>query len=100
MAHAKLEAFPDETVALARFARALSHPARIAILSYLRDHGEVPCMAIVGSLPLSQAASSRHVNELLKAELVKARPHRNQIHYSIDPARIHRFCDAFGIALK
>jgi DNA-binding transcriptional ArsR family regulator len=100
MAHAKLEAFPDETVALARFARALSHPARIAILTYLRDHGEVPCMAIVASLPLSQPASSRHVNELLKAELIKARPHRNQIHYSINQVRVRQFCDAFGTTLK
>jgi DNA-binding transcriptional ArsR family regulator len=97
---AKLEAFEATTVELSRFARALSHPARIAILTYLRDQGESPCMKIVDSLPLSQPACSRHVNELLKAGLLTSRAAGSQIYFSLSKARIRHFCEAFGTTLK
>jgi DNA-binding transcriptional ArsR family regulator len=61
---AKLEAFDAGTVALAAFAKALAHPARIMILQHLSGKGELACMSIVEALPLSQPACSRHINEI------------------------------------
>jgi len=97
---AKLEAFPPQVVALSQFARALSHPARIAIITYLHKRGECPCMDIVNSLPLSQPACSRHVNALRKAGLLRSKARGSVILFSLDHTKIRRFCDAFGSAMK
>jgi len=97
---AKLHAFPSSVVALSQFAKVLSHPARIAIITYLHKRGECPCMEIVVSLPLSQPACSRHVNALRKAGLLRAKVRGSVILYSLDHTKIRRFCDAFGSTLK
>ena len=97
---AKLEAFPAQVVSLSQFARALSHPARIAIVTFLQRRGECPCMEIVESLPLSQPACSRHVNALRKAGLLRAKSRGSVILYSLDQTRIRRFCETFGNTLK
>jgi DNA-binding transcriptional ArsR family regulator len=99
MAQAKLDAFDPETVALSRFARALAHPARIAILTLLDQRGEVPCMEVVEALPLSQPACSRHVAELRRAGLVKAREEGSRILLSLEKRQLNQFCRAFGATL-
>lgn len=96
---AKVEAFESGSVALAAFARALSHPARICILRFLAEAGEVPCMEIVAALPLSQPACSRHINELRRVGLLLARPEGKQILYRIDEAALRRFCSGMDAAL-
>jgi DNA-binding transcriptional ArsR family regulator len=96
---AKLEAFEKSSVALAAFAKALSHPARICILRFLAGKGEVPCMDIVAALPLSQPACSRHVNELRKAGLLQSRSQGNQVLFRIDEAALGRFCQGMNQAL-
>src|ERR1035437_2134283 len=97
---AKLHAFPAQVVALSQFAKALSHPARIAIITFLHKRGECPCMEIVDSLPLSQPACSRHVNALRKVGLLRAKIRGSVILYSLDHTKIQRFCDAFGTTLN
>lgn len=57
-------------------------------------------MEIVDSLPLSQPACSRHVNDLRKAGLLRAKVRGNVILYSLDHTKIQRFCDTFGTTLK
>lgn len=99
MPQAKREVFESESVELAAFARALSHPARICILRFLAAAGEVPCMAIVGALPLSQPACSRHINELRHAGLLRARKNANQILFRIDESALARFCQGMNAAL-
>lgn len=89
---AKLEVFEGESVDLANFAKALSHPARIRILQYLAGRGEVPCMDIVAALPLSQPACSRHINELRRAGLLKSRLHGSNVFFQIEEAVMNRFC--------
>lgn len=96
---AKLEAFEAKSVALAAFAKALSHPARICILRFLAGKGEVPCMDIVAALPLSQPACSRHVNELRKAGLLQSRSQGNQVLFRLDEAALGRFCQGMNQAL-
>lgn len=99
MPQAKREVFESESVELAAFARALSHPVRIEILRYLGKAGEVPCMEIVAALPLSQPACSRHINELRRAGLLRARQNGNQILFRIDEAALERFCAGMNAAL-
>lgn len=100
MPAAKLDVFDSKTVALSRFARALAHPARIAILRLLDQRGELPCMEVVAELPLSQPACSRHVAELREAGLVKAREDGARILLSLDRRRMNRFCEHFGSTLS
>lgn len=96
---AKLEAFDQSSVNLAAFAKALAHPARICILRYLAGKGEVPCMDIVAALPLSQPASSRHVNELRKAGLLKSRSSGSKVFFRINESALSRFCLAMNQTL-
>lgn len=96
---AKLEAFEKSSVALAAFAKALAHPARICILRHLAGKGEVPCMDIVAALPLSQPACSRHINDLKKAGLLKSRPHGNSVLFQIDESALQSFCHAMNETL-
>lgn len=96
---AKLEAFEEKSVSLAAFARALSHPARICILRFLAGKGEVPCMEIVAALPLSQPACSRHINDLRKAGLLKARASGSQVLFRLDESALGRFCQGMNETL-
>lgn len=96
---AKLEAFEDSVVHLAAFAKALAHPARIEILRFLAGKGEVACMDIVGALPLSQPATSRHVNELKRAGLLRSRASGNHVWFKIDEAALGTFCEVMGRTL-
>jgi DNA-binding transcriptional ArsR family regulator len=84
---------------MAAFARALSHPARICILRYLAGKGEVPCMELVAELPLSQPACSRHINELRKAGLLKARAKGSHVFFRLDPSVLKRFCQTMNQTL-
>jgi ArsR family transcriptional regulator len=58
---------PPEDVELARLAKALGHPARVAIVRLLLGKGECICGDIVGRLPLAQATVSQHLKVLKDA---------------------------------
>lgn len=100
MPRAKHELFDEKTVALALFAKALSHPARIQILTFLQQRGQCPCMEIVAAIPLSQPTVSRHIAELEAADLLKSKTRGSEILYSLKKDRIQSFCNAFGKTLK
>lgn len=71
MAIAKTKPFSDTAVQLARWAKALSHPARIAILQILMERQACICGTLVEELPLSQATVSQHLKELKNSGLIK-----------------------------
>ena len=70
MAIHKKEAFSKKEQDLAEFAKALAHPARIAILKVLAQHNECICGEIVDVLPLAQSTVSQHLKELKNAGLI------------------------------
>jgi ArsR family transcriptional regulator len=70
MAIHKKEEFTQREQELAAFAKALSHPARIAILKVLAQQNECICGQIVGVLPLAQSTVSQHLKELKNAGLI------------------------------
>lgn len=71
MAVHKKESFTQEQQEMALIAKALSHPARIAILSVLATRNECICGEIVEVMPLAQSTVSQHLKELLEAGLIK-----------------------------
>lgn len=56
-------------IEMSRIAKAISHPARIAILELLHEK-DCTCNDIVNMLPLSQSTVSQHLKELKKARLI------------------------------
>lgn len=70
MAVNKKQEFLSEELALSEFAKALSHPARIAILQTLAEKQMCICGEIVEVLPLAQATVSQHLKELKNAGLI------------------------------
>ncbi len=71
MAIAKKEDFAAEEVELAELAKALGHPARLAILKVLAERKSCICGEIVDVLPLAQATVSQHIKALKKAGIVQ-----------------------------
>ena len=65
----KLEFKPDE-ILLAEFAKAISHPARVAILKVLAEKQTCICGEIVEVLPLAQSTVSQHLKELKEIGLI------------------------------
>lgn len=70
MAFHKKDEFIQKEQDLAGFAKAMSHPARIAILKVLAQRNECICGEIVKMLPLAQSTVSQHLKELKTAGLV------------------------------
>lgn len=67
----KTEQFTDKQNELAILAKALGHPARIAIIEYLLKVDTCICGDIVNELPLAQPTVSQHLKELRNAGLIK-----------------------------
>ena len=56
---------------IARYAKALGHPARVAILRLLAERQACVCGDIVDELPISQSTVSQHLKELKEAGLIQ-----------------------------
>jgi DNA-binding transcriptional ArsR family regulator len=69
---------------LAKYAKALAHPARIAILKLLAAKNSCICGDIVDELPLSQSTVSQHLKELKDAGLIKGDIEGARVCYCID----------------
>ncbi len=80
----KSEEFSLKDNRVARYAKALSHPARIAILKLLIQKQSCICGDIVDELPLSQSTVSQHLKELKAAGLIKGDIEGAKVCYCID----------------
>jgi DNA-binding transcriptional ArsR family regulator len=84
MGATKSEEFSLKDNKLAKYSKALSHPARIAILKLLIKKQACICGDIVDELPLSQSTVSQHLKELKEAGLIKGDIDGVKICYCID----------------
>ena len=84
MGISKKEAFNRNQNRLADLAKALAHPARIAILQFLASKDVCMCGDIVDELPLSQATVSQHLAELKKIGLIKGEIEGPRVCYCIN----------------
>jgi ArsR family transcriptional regulator len=76
---------------LAALARALSHPARVAIVRHLATTGTCVCGEIVSVLPLAQATVSQHLKVLKEAGLVQGEVDGPRTCYCVNPETVKRF---------
>ena len=84
MGLSKTEEFTVRDNKLAGYAKALAHPARIAILQLLIKKQSCICGDLVDELPLSQSTVSQHLKELKEAGLIKGDIDGAKICYCID----------------
>lgn len=88
MGATKTEHFTERQNQIATIAKALGHPARIAIIEYLMKVNECICGDIVNELPLAQPTVSQHLKELKSAGIIKGNIEGNSICYCIDEKTI------------
>ena len=84
----KTEHFTEEHNTIASLAKAIGHPARVAIIAYLLKVDTCICGDIVNELPLAQPTVSQHLKELKNAGLIKGSIEGNAICYCIDEIAI------------
>ena len=80
----KAEEFSVKDNRVAKYAKVLAHPARIAILKLLIQKQACICGDIVEELPLSQSTVSQHLKELKEAGLIKGDIDGAKVCYCID----------------
>lgn len=96
----KAEEFSVRDNRVAAYAKALSHPARVAILKMLIDKNACICGDIVEELPLSQSTVSQHLKELKAAGLVKGDIDGVKVCYCIDGAEWKKLTEVMGELFK
>lgn len=82
---AKTELFDKSLQQTALYFKALSHPARLAILYYLSETGTCINGDITEELPLSRTTVSQHLHELKTCKLIQGTVDGVKVNYCIDP---------------
>ena len=100
MGATKTDHFTDSQNQLATMAKAIGHPARVAILDYLLKVNACICGDIVNELPLAQPTVSQHLKELKNAGLIKGNIEGTAICYCIDENAVNTLKTYFEGILK
>lgn len=80
----KIEITPDQQ-RMARFAKAMGHPTRVAILNFLAGRKECFFGEIHEVLPIAKATVSQHLSELKEAGLIQGTIEPPKVRYCINP---------------
>lgn len=90
MVKSKTDLFEPEIQQCAGLFKALSHPARIAILKYLAETRTCITGDISDELPLSRSTVNQHLAELKKAGLIQGHIEGVNTKYCLKPETIDR----------
>ena len=91
----KTDSFTTTQNELAILAKAMGHPARIAIIEFLLKTESCICGDIVNELPLAQPTVSQHLKELKNAGLIKGNIEGTSICYCINEVGFNRLKSFF-----
>ncbi len=95
MAIPKTAAFRESEITLAAYAKALAHPARVAILHMLSKKQICICGDIVEELPLSQSTVSQHLKELKSAGLITGEENGACVCYYLNVEQVQKVRELF-----
>ena len=84
MGLAKTEIFSDNQNAIAKFAKAFAHPARVSILQHLFKIDSCVCGDLVNEIGLAQPTISQHLKELKHLGLIKGSVEGTSVCYCVD----------------
>ncbi|HWR94727.1 MAG TPA: metalloregulator ArsR/SmtB family transcription factor [Flavobacterium sp.] len=96
MGASKSASFSIQQNDMATLFKALSHPARIAIIEYLLKVDSCICGDIVSELPLAQPTISQHLKELKNANIIKGTIEGTAICYCLNQEVISNIEKYFG----
>ncbi len=96
MGASKSASFSEAHNEMAILFKALSHPARVAIVEYLLTVDSCICGDIVNELPLAQPTISQHLKELKNANIIKGTIEGTAICYCINEETIRKIEQHFG----
>lgn len=90
----KIEISPEQE-RLARFAKAMGHPTRVAILHFLAQQNECFFGEIHEVLPIAKATVSQHLSELKEAGLIQGKIEPPKVKYCINAENWHIASEMF-----
>ena len=93
----KSDLFTDHQNDVATLAKAIAHPARVAIIEHLLKVNACICNDIVNELPLAQPTISQHLKELKNAGIIKGNIEGNAICYCINEKIFDKIKGFFNI---
>jgi ArsR family transcriptional regulator len=95
MAYPKSIDYKDDEIALARYAKALGHPARIAIMKHLASMPDCCFTDILNELPIAQSTVSQHLSELKDSGLIQGNIEPPKVKYCVDPGNWEKAQELF-----
>lgn len=96
----KSELFTKKQNELAAMAKALAHPARIAILQHLLKTQSCVCGSLVDTLGLAQPTISQHLKELKNVGLIQGNIEGTSVCYCINPKAWEEYREFFTMFFK
>lgn len=100
MAITKAHKFNKKQIRTAELAKALGHPARIAILEILASRNTCICGDITEKLPLAQSTVSQHLKALKNAGVIKGKIDGVRTCYCIDEKAAEELKDLLGLFVE
>lgn len=100
MGATKTDLFTKQQNQIAAMAKALAHPARIAILQYLVKKNACVCGDLVDELGLAQATTSQHLKELKTAGIIQGTIEGVSVCYCINPKVWKEYRELFNAFFK
>lgn len=96
MGATKTDLFTKKQNELANMAKAIAHPARIAILQQLIKTNACICGSLVEELGLAQPTISQHLKELKLAGIIRGTIEGTSVCYCIDPKTWNKYRQIFN----
>lgn len=100
MGLSKSEIFSQEQNKLAGLAKALAHPARIAIIEHLFKINTCICGDLVNEIGLAQPTISQHLKELKTIGIIQGTVEGTTVCYCINPIKWKELETLFNTFLK
>lgn len=100
MGLSKSQMFTEGQNRIANLAKAIGHPARVAIIEYLLRQKSCICKDIVGEIPLSQPTISQHLRELKNVGFIQGNIEGNKVCYCLNPNTFIEIAQYFKSIIK
>lgn len=84
MAQQQIENYTEEEILIAKFSKALGHPARVSILKFLSTLDSCYFGNICDELAIAKSTVSKHLDELKKAGLIQGTIEPPKVYYCIN----------------
>jgi len=92
----KTEFYSTQQIEIARLAKVLGHPARIAIVQHVIQSQSCICGDLVEEIGLAQATISQHLRELKQAHILKGTVEGTSVCYCLNTDTWSKVADLFS----